>query len=112
MKRSAIMLPLLLVLLNGCFYYQHQTLPEEYYTAADMERQGLERGEYFIKTSYGFRLFTIPCNMPQGNRMIDQAIREAEAQGVTDLEVEFNEVNLLLFQIPKLCVRGYTVKKK
>jgi hypothetical protein len=72
MKRYAkvliVILPLLLCLLAGCAYYQKQALPEKYYTAAEMEKQGLERGDYFKKTRYGFRLFTIPAKCPRATR--------------------------------------------
>ncbi|MDP8223343.1 MAG: hypothetical protein P9L99_08290 [Candidatus Lernaella stagnicola] len=110
MKRIAMILLLAIFLVTGCAYYQKQAMPEKLYTAADMKAEGLQRDEFFTQTRYGFRLLTIPINVPEPNRMIAALIDERQARGVTNLEVEFSEFNVLLFSIPKIRVTGHLVK--
>jgi len=100
----------ILALASGCAYYQKQAAPQKLYNAAEMEKSGMARGDYFVKKEYGFRLLTIPISVPEPNRMIDGVIAEHQAKGVTNVEVEFSEFNALLFGIPKMRVTGHVVK--
>lgn len=110
MKRLILVAMLVAVLSAGCAYYQKEALPHGLYTAPQMEGKNLAKGEYFVKTRYGFRLITIPISMPAPNEIIDSTISEHNAKGVTNVEVEFSEFNILLFQIPKIRVTGHLVK--
>ncbi|NLH49622.1 MAG: hypothetical protein GX444_13625 [Myxococcales bacterium] len=110
MKRLFVIAMLLAVLTAGCAYYQKEALPHGLYNASQMEAKNLAKGDYFVKTRYGFRLITIPISMPEPNEMIDTTISEHQAKGVTNVEVEFSEFNILLFQIPKMRITGYVVK--
>jgi hypothetical protein len=110
MKRLFLIAILVAVLSAGCAYYQKEALPHGLYTASQMEGKNLTKGDYFVKTRYGFRLITIPISMPAPNEIIDSAIADHKAKGVTNVEVEFSEFNILLFQIPKIRVTGYVVK--
>lgn len=112
MKRLLVIVAIMmmLALVSGCAYYQKQVMPQKQYNATEMQKSGMNRGDYFVKKEYGFRLLTIPISVPEPNRMIDAVIAEHKAQGVTNVEVEFSEFNALLFGIPKMRVTGHVVK--
>jgi hypothetical protein len=124
MKFAILLAAAVLLALPGCAYYKVQCEPGAVYTAADLSDHGYQVGGRVEATEYGFRLFTIPISMPQPNDMAATLVRQKQAVGLTDLDVEFSEFNgfdltpwgwgkLLgfLFQVPKMTVSGRPVYK-
>jgi len=110
MKRFLLLAITLMLLITACSYYQKEVIPSATYTAPSMKEQNLTTGEHVVKTRYGFRLITIPISLPSPNTMVAEAIKEHGGKGITNLDVEFSEFNILLFQIPKMTVSGDIVK--
>jgi len=110
MKKLLLPALVLLLVLSACSYMQKEVVPEGLYTAPQMTAADLQKASHVEVSRYGFRLLTIPISMPDPNAMIADAIRTQEGQGITNLEVEFSEFNIILFQIPKIRIIGDIVK--
>ncbi|HPM77113.1 MAG TPA: hypothetical protein PK961_08485 [bacterium] len=110
MKRVLLVLVAMMLFFSACSYIQKEAIPEGLYTAPQMKADQLQRGDHVILTRYGFRLFTIPISLPQPNTMINTAIQDNQGKGITNLDVEFSEFNILIFQIPKIRIEGDIVK--
>jgi len=110
MKRFVFLAMILLLAAVSCSYIQKEAVPEGLYTAPSMTTQNLHKSQHVVLTDYGFRLFTIPISIPDPNAMVADAVRANGGRGVTNLDVEFSEFNILLFQIPKMRIECDIVK--
>ncbi|MBZ0272586.1 hypothetical protein K8I61_11160 [bacterium] len=87
---------------SGCHYVSHQLEPESFYSASDLKESNLEKFAHRDVTRSGFRLIYIPISMPSPRDTLDEVITLNHATGVTNLDLQVTELDLFLFQIPKV----------
>jgi len=112
MRKEIILCLFLALVLTSCLYIGRESVPEKLYSASSMNAAGMEKFAHREMTRCGFRLLFIPVKVPQPLDMVDALIYQNHAEGVTNLDVEFSELNFLLFQVPRVRVSADLVRKK
>ena len=112
MKKAVLLALAVVIFATGCMYVTREALPENLYTAPAIKAEGMEKFAHREVSRHGFRFLFIPISVPDPINIVDAMIVENRASGVTNLDVEFSELNLILFQIPRITVRADLVRKK